>query len=319
MAHEITVVNGKASMAYVGETPWHGLGAKLTEGSSIDVWAREAGMQYEVLTAPIAYDVNGKKHVYKDRVVSYRSDNGEGLGVVSRNFQMVQPKDCLAFFEDLATLHGFQLETAGVLFGGRKYWALAKTPKEFSVGKKDVIRGHLMMATACDGSMATIVKYVSTRVVCNNTIQIALGEGNPQGTIRVRHNQKFEAPDVKTELGLYDDAWLKFKEQVLRMAKRKMDSKATTDYLIALMGDPSKPIEEQPHVENMKTINDMFSTQNYIGHELSGNTLWGLVNCVSEWTDWSRARDQNRRLDYAYFGGGADLKVKAMEVAGQFA
>lgn len=319
MAHQLDMSNSRANMAYVGERPWHGLGSELTAGASLDVWAKEAGMNYEILMSPVAYkDKEGKARSLPGKVVTYRSDTGVGMGVVSNNFQLVQPREVLSMFEDLAQLHGFTLETAGCLFGGRKYWALAKTPQNFSIGKKDAIRGHLMMSTACDGSMATIVKYVATRVVCANTISLALGENNPSGTIRTRHNQEFKADRVKEELGLYDAAWLKFKERALTFSKRKMDTKEATEYLVALMGDPSKPLEEQPHVDNMRTINTMFSTQDYIGHELSGDTLWGLVNCVSEWTDHRRARDQNRRLDYAYFGGGDTIKMRAMDVAEQF-
>lgn len=318
MSHELDIRNGKAAMAYVGATPWHGLGQSLDAAASKDVWAREAGMAHEILTAPVFYDVGGKKRSMPGKVVTYRSDDGAPMGVVSNNFKVVQPMEALDLMFDLAEVHGFKMETAGVLFNGRKYWALARTPEGFSIGKKDAVRSHLLMSTACDGSMATVVKYVATRVVCNNTVQVALGENNKDGTIRVRHNQEFKADKVKEELGLFQSAFSDFKELAIETSKRSMKRDEVVQYLVALMGDPSKPIEEQPHVDNMKTIADMFVQQDYIGHEMSGDSLWGLVNCVTEWVDHRRARDQSRRLDYAWFSGGMQLKMKAVDTAKLF-
>lgn len=304
-------------MAYVGAVPWHGLGQSLTSGASIETWIREAGMEYELLSSKVAYKTaDNKTAIFPNRQVLFRSDDGAPLGLVGDTYKVVQPREVIEFFRSLADDHGFELETAGVLFGGKKYWALAKTPSTFKVGKKDEIKGHLMLATACDGSMSTIAKYVATRVVCNNTIQIALGEGGP--VVKTRHNAEFKADEVKAELGLFDAGWEKFKTQTLALAKRRMSQAEAVSYLIRLMGDESKPVEEQPHVDTMKVIADKFATGNYIGHELSGDSAWGLVNCVTEYVDHVRGRGQDRRLEYGWFGGGMDLKMRAFEVAGSF-
>lgn len=317
MSHELHSVSGKTSMAYVGAVPWHGLGQSLTSGASIETWIKEAGMDYELLSSKVAYKTaDNKTAIFPNRQVLFRSDDGAPLGLVGDTYKVVQPREVIEFFRSLADDHGFELETAGVLFGGKKYWALAKTPSAFKIGKKDEVKGHLMLATACDGSMSTIAKYVATRVVCNNTIQIALGEGGP--VVKTRHNAEFKADEVKTELGLFDAGWEKFKTQTLALSKRKMSQAEAVSYLIRLMGDESKPVEEQPHVDTMKVIADKFVTGNYIGHELSGDSAWGLVNCVTEYVDWQRGRGQDRRLEYAYFGGGMDLKMRAFEVAGSF-
>lgn len=317
MAHELHSVAGKTSMAFVGAKPWHGLGQELTPGASIETWVREAGMEYELLSSKVAYKTaDNKTAIFPNRQVLFRSDDGAPLGLVGDSYKVVQPREVIEFFRSLAEDHGFELETAGVLFGGKKYWALARTPNNFTVGKKDAIKGHLMLATACDGSMSTIAKYVATRVVCNNTIQVAMGENGPVG--KTRHNAEFKADDVKAELGLFDAGWENFKAQTLALAKRKMSQAEAVSYLIKLMGDEAKPVEEQPHADTMKIIAEKFVTGNYIGHELSGDSAWGLVNCVTEYVDHTRGRGQDRRLEYAYFGGGMELKMKAFEVAGSF-
>ena len=136
--------------------------------------------------------------------------------------------------------------------------------------------------------------------------------------VKTRHNAEFKADEVKAELGLFDAGWEKFKTQTLALAKRRMSQAEAVSYLIRLMGDESKPVEEQPHVDTMKVIADKFATGNYIGHELSGDSAWGLVNCVTEYVDHVRGRGQDRRLEYGWFGGGMDLKMRAFEVAGSF-
>lgn len=274
-------------------------------------------MDYELLSSKVVYKTaDNKTAIFPNRQVLFRSDDGRPLGLVGDSYKVVQPREVIEFFRTLAEDHGFELETAGVLFGGCKYWALANTKNSFNVGKKDQVKGHLMLATSCDGSMSTVAKYVATRVVCNNTIQIALGEGGP--VVRTRHNAEFKADAVKTELGLFDAGWEKFKMQTLALAKRKMSQAEAVSYLIKLMGDESKAVEEQPHADTMKIIAEKFITGNYIGHELSGDSAWGLVNCTTEYVDHNRGRGQDRRLEYAYFGGGMELKMKAFEVAGSF-
>lgn len=314
MSHEIHVKNGTASMAFVGQKPWHGLGQELTEGASIETWIREAGMSYDLLSANVQFSDGKSPRVYPNKQILYRSDNGDPLGLVGDTYQVVQPKEVIEFFRDLAEDHGFQLETAGVLFGGRKYWALARTPEAFRVGKKDEVKGHLLLATACDGSLSTVAKYVATRVVCNNTIQMALGENGSQ--VRVRHNSKFKEESVKEELGLFKDSFSAFAETAKALGKADISSAQAIQFLINLMGDPTKPVEEQTaNVENMKAVAEKFATQNYIGQELSGHTAWGLVNCVTEWVDHSRGRSQDRRLEWGWLGQGMGLKVRAFETA----
>lgn len=315
MAHELDIRNGQASMAYVGATPWHGLGQVLTPGASIETWVKEAGMAYTLEEAKVQFSDGKSPRVFPNKKVLFRSDDGAPLGLVGDGYQVVQPVEVVEFFRSLAEDHGFELETAGVLFGGKKYWALARTPEQFSIGKRDQVKAHLMLATSCDGSMSTIAKYVATRVVCNNTIQIALGEGGSQ--IKVRHNAEFKAESVKEELGLMRESFNAFKETARALGKAKVSSAQAVEYLVRLMGDPSKGIEEQPNIENMKKIVMKFETQNYIGHELSGDSAWGLVNCVTEWHDWDRGRGQDRRLEFSWFGAGAVMKTKAFEVASE--
>lgn len=137
MAHELSLrADGSAAMAFVGETPWHGLGQSVTKGASIGVWAKEAGMDWTAKEAEVQFSVplagrgiNQKQLLdlksFPSSKVIYRSDTGEGLATVGSKYESVQPLDMLEFFRDLTEGGGWHIHTAGVLRGGRKLWAMA--------------------------------------------------------------------------------------------------------------------------------------------------------------------------------------------------
>ncbi|WP_306553620.1 DUF932 domain-containing protein, partial [Acidovorax sp.] len=174
------------TMAYVGETPWHNLGQQLPAKQPIDVWAREAGMDWTIREAPVRYmatepgtGISAASSVsalyaepmeFPDQKVLYRSDTKAPLSVVSARYQVVQPKQVLEFYRDLTEVSGYELETAGVLKAGRKFWALARTGKSSALKGNDVVHGYLLLATSCDGTLATTATPTTVRVVCNNTL-----------------------------------------------------------------------------------------------------------------------------------------------------
>lgn len=115
---------------------------------------------------------------YEEQRVLYRSDTHAPLSVVSQRFQEVQPKEILEFYRDLTEQSGFELETAGVLKGGKKFWALARTGQTSMLKGKDVSNGYMLLATHV--MERTTAQFTSIRVVCNNTLAIALKRSEQQ-------------------------------------------------------------------------------------------------------------------------------------------
>jgi len=136
MSHELTIrSNGKAEMAYLNtnEAPWHGLGNPLERGLSIEQWTIAAGMDFRIQRSKVRYftDRIGVNQLeWPEKHVLFRGDTHEPLGVVSAKYKVVQPREVLEFFRDLCESNHFELSTAGTLFGGAKYWALAKVGDE---------------------------------------------------------------------------------------------------------------------------------------------------------------------------------------------
>ena len=173
MAHLVS------QMAYVGAEPWHGLGNRLPAKQPLEVWAKAAGMDWAIRETPVRFMADqagalGSIMTFEDQKVLYRSDTKAPLSVVSNRYQVVQPKEVLEFYKDLVEVSGYELETAGVLKAGKKFWALARTGKESALKGTDVVKGYILLATSCDGSLATTATPTTIRVVCNNTLSIAL-------------------------------------------------------------------------------------------------------------------------------------------------
>lgn len=232
------------TMAYVGDTPWHGFGQRLSRKQSIDTWAREAGMDWQILETPVCYLGTRAGHLgeiraFKEQKVLYRSDTQAPLSVVSQRYKVVQPREVLEFYRDLTEIAGFELETAGVLKGGRKVWALARTGQSETLKGNDRTDGYLLLATACDGTLATTAQFTSIRVVCNNTLCIAL-DGRP-GAVKVPHSTTFDPDAVKRELGVCVSGWHAFMHRLRALSERPVEPMEAWNYFLRVFTTDARP------------------------------------------------------------------------------
>ena len=310
--------NGKAEMAYVGAIPWHGLGQELKPGESIETWKQAAGMDWEIERSQIHYVTkDGTKRQVQGSTVLYRSDSHEDLGLVSEKYQVVQPGETLEFFRDLADDNGFTLETAGTLFGGKRFWALAAIGEEAVIIGKDSIRGYLLLATSADGTLATTGQFTATRVVCNNTLGMAL-RGESAGKIKIRHSTEFNHRLVKAELGIAKDTFGKFLKVSRALAKKSLSNDKAGEFVSSLLVDTKTIYTDDPRESRQyQKIMDLFR-DNGLGATLKGSagTAWGVVNAVTEFVDHhAKASTDSHRLASAWFGRGDALKSEALERA----
>src|SRR5471032_1239459 len=303
-------------MAYIGDVPWHGLGNQLSAKEPIEVWAQQAGMDWTICEAPVSFMTQdaaslGKIATFPENKVLFRSDTKMPLSVVSQRFQVVQPSEILEFYRDLTEVSGFELETAGVLKGGRKIWALARTGQSSTLKGNDVNNAYVLLATACDGTLATTAQFTSIRVVCNNTLAVALSGGT--GAVKVRHSTAFKPEAVKAKLGVSVSSWDRFSYSMKTMAERKVK---TTEAFSFFMGVFAAPPGAAPGLTNEWAMNTAMALYEGRGRgsELGSakGTAFGLLNSVTEYVDHERrARSADYRLESAWFGQGAILKQKA--------
>lgn len=342
MAHQLE------QMAYVGETPWHGLGNQLPQNQPIEVWAQQAGMNWCIESSHVSYmaqNDRGQSIImpFEEQRVLYRSDTHAPLSVVSQRYQEVQPKQILEFYRDLTEQSGFELETAGVLKGGKKFWALARTGQSAALKGKDVSNAYILLATACDGTLATTAQFTSIRVVCNNTLAIALKGQSSTGVVKVPHSTRFDAEKVKQQLGVSVRAWDEHMYDMKQLSQRKVTQTEAAAYFDAVFNNTGlSPIEQdegiiqfyrnvasqanavpkadnrtEPNGRAMSKVMTMFNGHGR-GAELSSakDTAYGLLCAITEFTDHERrAMSQDHRLDSAWFGAGAGLKQRGLEQA----
>lgn len=334
MAHELDFVGKKASIAYIGEKPWHGLGQELTKDAPIEVWVKESGLGYDIKSTPVKFDIpvpttagidlGSITKEFEKRKVLYRNDSNTGLSVVSDSYKIVQPKEVLEFFRDIVAAGDMHLETAGALFGGTRYWAMANANFEGEVIRGDTIKGRLLLTSSCDGTLATTAKFVSERVVCNNTLRIAMGEKDAEAKpqVRVTHGAVFDPAKIKEALGLLDHGWHNFMTNIKKMAKTKTTD-ATVKHFIAqimlnteqLKAYDAEPTDVHKRVDaKLDTIFQMYKGAGMGATEVTG-TLWGALNAITEYADHRIGKIDDNKLWNSWFGYGENLKNKAFELA----
>ncbi|MFD1244554.1 DUF932 domain-containing protein [Paralysiella testudinis] len=310
------------SMAYTEQAPWHNLGNALPAKQPIEVWAQAAGMDWQIMESPVYYQVPNPSAAslvlpFAEQKVLFRSDNHQPLSVVGSRYQIVQPQEVLAFYRDLAEYAGYELETAGVLKGGKKFWALARTGKETVLKGNDLVKGYLLLATSCDGTLATVATPTTIRVVCNNTLAIALD--GAVGAVKVPHSTRFDAEAVKRKLGVALTQWDGFMYRMKTLSECKVKTHEAMNYFMRVFCD-SDQHQSGLGLSNeraLKKVQAMYESQGR-GAELQAakGTAWGLLCSVTEFVDHERrARSPENRLDSAWFGQGALVKQKALDQA----
>ena len=330
--HMIDTSNNRANIAYVGETPWHKMGHELQPDQPMEVWAQQAGLAHKVNEAPVLFQPNDNinlRHQYKGKRVLYRSDTLKPLSVVSKGYRVVQPETVLKFFEALCQHNQFTMETAGALDDGKRIWALAKVGEGDAVVGTDQVKPYVLLATSYDGTMATIAKLTSVRVVCHNTLSYAAGtHGSAEAdkdssVVRVSHSSTFDPEECRLDLGIAINGFDKFLIDARRLAKQPVNE-AFTDAFLKMLLPPA--VKVSTNKDGTKTVQpgDIRDSRAYqqilglfqgeaMGAGLTGanGTAWGLLNAVTQHVDWQRGRTDNSRLSSAWFGAGNALKEKA--------
>lgn len=348
MAHELTIrSNGKAEMAFVGETPWHHLGQSVSKGAPLSVWAIEAGMNWQAMSATPHFkceSLDNGRAVSNDAPVSdykviYRSDNAEALSIVGKDYQIVQPASMLEFFRDLTESGGWHIHTAGTMKGGRKLWAMAtcEDAKRFVKNPKgkDAMCMNLLLATSMDGSMRTTAMLTTVRVVCANTLRMAMAGGDGHAQVQLTHRSTFDSAAIKAALGVdaAHNHFEHFMEQARMLADTPIDlsdardvlvqifkpapstAKPNLNWLTASIAELDSQVPEPQDTRSTGRVLELFDGAG-MGADLATakGTRWGLLNAVTQYVDHEMGRTHDTRLDAAWFGRGRDFKQQAVDL-----
>jgi phage/plasmid-like protein (TIGR03299 family) len=302
---------------------WHGHGAYVGDAADMAEWQRKAGADWNVVERSLFYagqptaEGKGKPVKVDDRKALLRDDTFGYLSTVGDGYEVVQPRELFDFQRKVIAEFGAKMDTAGVLDGGRRLWTLSRIDRELRIKGQDLVNFFLLAATSLDSTMSSRFAFVGTRVVCQNTLSIALGDTR-NGYVAVPHSTKVDIGAVVAKLrGASDDVdtfaadvtalaeVTPTPEQLAEFFKRVLDNPFRTDDKGALViSDPAKKV--------------FALLQRGQGADLKSarGTAWGAVNAVTEYVDhYQRSKDAGTRLNSAWFGAGADRKATALEVA----
>ena len=298
-------------MAYASEggTPWHGLGAVLSDPSNLDLCRIEAGLDWDVRLEPVYLggepmvisDNGGNGDDVQARLCGtkvdcgnavVRCDTGEPISLVGPAFQPLCNRDAFEWFRSWVETGEVTIETAGELFGGNRVWILAKvTDTAFDVGGGDIIEPYILLAHGHGGPKTLAIRagMTATRVVCHNTLTMAIGAsdfGRGTNLVKIPHTSGAAASleHVKTAI----DAYRKHCANVAEFY-RLLAATPTTDADVKIIVDAiyGAPAEREdgkaPRTPRLDEITRLYHEG--VGQDLSTakGTAWGLANAISEY------------------------------------
>jgi len=315
MAHNINTTNGKTSMMYVGESPWHRLGVRLPHLATSAEAMQAAGLDYQVDKKALFCKPNGRTLVEVPRsFATVRRDTQSVLGLVGDRYTVLQNEDSFTFFDSLVGSGEAIFETAGVLGQGETIWLLAKLPGFIRIGKNDEVKKYLLLTNSHDGKSMVRAKLTPIRVVCNNTLSTALDGAEQE--VRIRHTPSAvdRLAQAHKLLGLTNSLYQELDLIFNRMNARRITERQLIQFVKELVPD-NEDASFNTRTENIRSkILELNETG--AGSEMSRGSLWGAYNAVTEYTDHvQHSTIPEKRLKSVWFGSGESLKLRAFDLA----
>ena len=318
MAHNLDMnEEGKASMMYTGETPWHKQGVFLGENAvTAEEAIKAANMEWEVSLHPIYSGFAEMKEVDDFKAV-IRQDTGEVLGIRKQKYTPYQNKDAFKVLDPFIGEGQAVWNTAGVLGKGERVWILAKLPGQLEVTKNDVIDKYFLLTNSHDGSTGIKLMFTPIRVVCQNTLQMAL-VSDQSSIMNVKHtkNHEIKIKQALKVLGLVEKIAEDFETDAKKMYEFKM-SDADIDAYSAEVINITKEAKEKVELYKDKSfIRYKEYIEGGLGTDIQGvkGSLWGTYNAITESIDHP-TRKVKDLLQYSQFGAGRIIKDRAWDKA----
>lgn len=265
------------TMFYVRETPWHGLGTRVLEAQESGKALALAGLDWRVRQEPIYTKENEVIPGYKANV---RDSDRKTLGVVTDRYKVIQNTEAFAFTDALLG-EGVRYETAGSLQDGKRIWLLAHMPQEYIIGGER-ISPYLVFTNTHDGSGAVRVAVTPIRVVCSNTLNLALAQakrswsmihtGNVQGKLEEAKETLFMAREYMDELG----------KEFENLRKKELSDKKVLDFIDLLIPKEENFTPQQK--KNVQRLRDDMKLRYFGAPDLKdvGRNAYRFINAVSD-------------------------------------
>ncbi|MBE7500340.1 MAG: DUF932 domain-containing protein [Verrucomicrobiales bacterium] len=328
MAHDLATIQGQTAMMYYGQEPWHGLGTKLDHPATAWEAIRAASLDWEVSKTALFIARGTKLHEVPDRFAVVRQDQppqGEApkiLGIVGADYVPWQNREAFEWFDPIVGEGAAVYHTAGALGQGERVWILAKLPDRIQVIGDDIADKYLLLSNSHDGGSSVQVKFTPIRVVCQNTLTMALSEGR---SIRTQHtkNLKERMAAARDALGIIEARFRDIADGFRRLVKVQVVQPRLDAYLERVFPEPADKKDDRAmaRVHKARTASGRLFEEG-LGNRAAGvrGSLWAAYNGVAEYVDHAMSyRDHDRRLEAIWFGSGYLSKARAYRLALQSA
>ena len=321
MAHELEIVDGNASMAYVGETPWHGLGKRVPADVSPEQMLDAAGLNWDVEKVPMFYNTDNGPVLTKSRAL-IRSTDKKLLTVINDSWNPVQNREAFEFFNDFVSAGDMEMHTAGSLRDGKMVWAMAQIKDSFELFGGDKVEGYLLFSNPHEFGRSIDIRFTPVRVVCNNTLTLALDE-HAKHAVKVNHRSQFDGDRVKETLGIAKDRLARYKEQAQFLGQKKYKKESIIEYFNRVFPSMTKDefkkqeITKAPISRQAEEAMAVLHTQP--GARFAEGSWWQAFNTVTYMADHKMGRSQDSRLSSSWYGLNRAKKEKALELALEYA
>jgi phage/plasmid-like protein (TIGR03299 family) len=329
MPANINERDGQAAVMVVREPAWHNLGKVLDHPATAAEAISSAKLDWSVIKQPLfagSDELRGVSDYFAVvREDDWKKDKTTVLGIVGKDYTPLQNLEAFQFFDPIVGEKEAVYHTAGALGEGERVWILAKLPSDIRVIGDDITHKYLLLSNSHDGNSAVQIKFTPIRVVCENTLTLALREGP---TLRIPHTK-----DVRERLrmaaNLLNAIKIRFSEiegVFGRMAKVRMNEQRLTRYFAGVFPDPNGGGDEERYERALLQAQRDRAAAEYRaemgkGTDLAGvrGTLWAAYNGVTEYIDYERFSNSTagRQVNAIWFGEGYSAKARAYKVAEQ--
>jgi phage/plasmid-like protein (TIGR03299 family) len=309
------------TMAYTGAVPWHGLGKHLENAFTASEAITAAGLDWEVQLRQLFYQVTGGPQdgqalqVPNMATVRVNKDASEVyLGTVGMRYTPLQNKNAFSFFDNIVGEGAAIYHTAGVLGQGERIWLLAKLPTSIKVMDTDNVDKYLCLSNSHDGSSLVKVFFTAIRIVCQNTLNAAIGSAAKIVSIRHTAGLPYKLELAADALGIITGEWDKLEREFQGLADAKITSAVPIkDYLNKLYPDSKyKPLRARNVRQRITSryIND--PTLKGLGHN-----YWRLWNATTAYIDHDVVyrNGEMGKFESTWFGRGEERKEEAFSLA----
>ncbi|KKL90415.1 hypothetical protein LCGC14_1904930 [marine sediment metagenome] len=322
------------SMFSAKEIPWHGLGTVVDGALTSSEAIKIANLDYVVAKGDLyikypehLHGTLGKGKQHRGQYITYREDNGETFAVVGSKYEIVQNEEAFNFFDQVVGFKEAIFETAGALGVGETIFITAKLPKHIYVSGNDIIDRYLLFTNSHNGMRSIEVLFTPIRVVCSNTLQMAIRSADCSYKIRHTKSAHDKIDEAKNILGIENTMAENIQELYIAMTSIRVTDRQALGFINSMFltsGEIEKLEDGLPYTDVISTRkqNTLEDIQSYYhtgpGQEMvsTAGTLWGVYNAVTGYyNNVKKYGDPGKKMESIMYGSAATKNNQALNQA----